>query len=89
MLAPFAAAGAASTGLMLEPLLTEQPALQPVEHEEEFIRYLFQRGRVEFTPETLSLTSTGPMYARKTHRLELGPQGELTLERISFDCGFD
>ena len=59
-----------------------------VEHEDAFIRYLFQRGRVEFTAETLPLAVAGPMFARKTHRLDM-KDGQLILERISFDCGFD
>jgi hypothetical protein len=64
------------------------PVVQPLKHEEDYVRYLFQRGRVEFSPETLSLTAAGPVAARKTHRLT-AVDGQVELERIGFDCGFD
>src|SRR5262249_21259142 len=60
----------------------------PVDHDEEFIHYLFQRGGIEFDEVCVRLAATGKMFARKTHRLSMR-DGEPTLERISFDCGFD
>jgi hypothetical protein len=60
----------------------------PVQHDEEFIQYLFQRGRVQFDEQCARIAVTGPMYARKTHRLTM-QEGDPVLERICFDCGFD
>lgn len=89
MLPPFAAAPAdAAADVLTEPSGAVFEVSPPVQHEEEFIHYLFQRGRVEFAPETLILSSTGPMFARKTHRLTI-EDGRPTLERLTFDCGFD
>jgi hypothetical protein len=67
------------------PVTVHETAL---EHDEEFVHYLFQRGRVEFDDECAKMANTGPMYARKTHRLNMR-DGEPTLERLRFDCGFD
>ena len=65
------------------------PAIEEAEVDDGYIAYLFQRGRVEFTPEVAELSAAGSVPARKTHRLVLGDDGTPTLERIGFDCGFD
>ena len=80
------AVGAAAAAPPLVAAAASGPA--QLQHEESFLHYLFQRGRVEFAPDTVSLAATGPVAARKTHRL-LRKDGMLTLERIAFDCGFD
>lgn len=91
-------AAASALGISTGPIFTAAASVAaaaisslfepPVDHDVEFIHYLFQRGRVEFDEECARMAATGPMYARKTHRLAV-LDGEPTLERITFDCGFD
>jgi hypothetical protein len=81
----FGVAGAVAAAAVPPPM---EPARQLL-HEEAFIEYLFQRGRVEFPSDTMKFSAAGPVPASKTHKLVKNDQGQVALERISFDCGFD
>jgi hypothetical protein len=84
MLVPMGAAGwIAVPAAALAPAAAER-----VEHDTTFVKYLFQRGRVEFGSDVKGVSAAGPVPARKTHRVVRAPAG-LVLERIGFDCGFD
>jgi hypothetical protein len=53
-----------------------------------FAAYLFRRGRVDLGKHGDTATRVVHANAKKTHEL-VGKGGELHLQRITFDCGFD
>jgi hypothetical protein len=60
----------------------------PDEDSEQFLSYLFMRGRITATDAAETARLSLNLRARKTHLLE--PQaGGVRLRRIRFDCGFD
>ncbi len=65
-------------------------AAAPPAHDEaakHFVRFLFQRGRVQ-VEQKLAATAVAHPLVRKTHRL-VARGDELALERLHFDCGLD
>lgn len=53
-----------------------------------FAAYLFRRGRVDLGKHGDAATRVVHAHTKKTHEL-VGKGGELHLQRITFDCGFD
>jgi hypothetical protein len=73
-----------SSSLTLGPLEPRSPQNAA----ESFTEDLFQRGRVDVGGHAHKDAGTVNPFTRKTHRV-VRQEGDLVLQRLSFDCGFD